>query len=185
MLPTLLPTRPVAPVWSCLSHRYFKSCRPCEGRSCRWCRALSLSYPTVWGSSSALFAGKGCARLRREAWESKSPSQGVSQHRALPAIPNTLPVLLLHHTVPHTPARTEGARPPYQGHFTLDRCLPQLQRPPCSHGLPDPPHPTKPDQSRGSVSDQEGQRLFAGLVDSAKLDLERHLRICYSLLLCK
>lgn len=74
-----------------------------------WCRALSLSYPTVWGSSSALFAGRGCARLRKE---NKSSSQGSSHSRAFPAISNILPVLFA------PAARTEEARPPCREHLS-------------------------------------------------------------------
>lgn len=77
-----------------LSHRYFKSCRLCEGRSPSLVLGVSLPYPTVWGSSRALTAGKGCARLRREAWQNKSPSQDASHSRTFPAIPSILPVLL-------------------------------------------------------------------------------------------
>ena len=62
---------------------------PLTDAGCRGSRALQSG-----GGFSTLFAGKGYARLRREAWESKAPSQGASRSRAIPAIPNILSVLL-------------------------------------------------------------------------------------------
>lgn len=155
-----------------------------------WCRKLRISCPAVWGAYNALCAGKGRARLRREAWENKSPSQGApGPSLPFPTSCQCSFATATPHCAPHTSARTEDTRPPHQvAPFTLGWCLPhssQLQRPPCSHGHPDPSYPTKPDQSRGSASDKEGQRFFSCLVDSLELDLGRCLRICCAPILCK
>lgn len=160
-----LPNRPVAPVWSCL--RYFKSCRLCEGRS------PSLVFPTVWGTSRALTAGKGCARLRREAWLNKSPSQDASHSRTFPAIPSILPVLLCSSYTTQCPTHickdrgNQGSIP--GASFTLHCACTAFTEPSL------PTWASWPFLSHSACSQhsccirQEGQRFFACLVDSPRI----------------
>lgn len=89
-----------------------------------WCRVLSLSYPTVWGSFSALFAGpESGGKL------GKTNPQHRVFHIPEPSLlsPTSFQCSFAIATPHGALTPLQGQRPPSQGaSFTLDRCLPHL-----------------------------------------------------------